>query len=68
MEKHKGSFQDGQIQAAFDTWANDADNPDSNGETYNCDNWKSNITTPEFKIQQDWVAKTGCKNHNDDME
>ena len=53
MEKHKGSFQDGQIQAAFDTWANDADNPDSNGETYNCDNWKSNITTPEYKIQQD---------------
>ena len=68
MEKHKGSFQDGQIQAAFDTWANDADNPDSNGETYNCDNWKSNITTPEYKIQQDWVDKTGCKNLNEYME
>lgn len=68
MEKHKGSFQDGQIQAAFDTWANDADNPDSNGETYNSDNWKSNITTPEYKIQQDWVDKTGCKNLNEYME
>lgn len=68
MEKHKGSFQDGQIQAAFDTWANDADNPDSNGETYNSDNWKSNVTTPEYKIQQDWVDKTGCKNLNEYME
>ena len=68
MEKHKGSFQDGSIQAAFSTWANDADNPDSNGETYNSDNWKSNVKTPEYKIQQDWVDKTGCKNLNEYME
>ena len=68
MEKHKGSFQDGSIQAAFSTWANDAENPDSNGETYNSDNWKSNVKTPEYKIQQDWVDKTGCKNLNEYME
>ena len=68
MEKHKGSFQDGSIQAAFSTWANDAENPDSNGETYNSDNWKSNVQTPEYKIQQDWVNKTGCKNLNEYME
>ena len=38
------------------------------GETYNSDNWKSNVKTPEYKIQQDWVDKTGCKNLNEYME
>ena len=68
MEKHKGSFQDGSIQAAFSTWANDAENPDSNGETYNSDNWKSNLSAASSDIEKDWRDKTGATGVNDYME
>ncbi len=68
MESHKGTFQDGQLQMAVSTWSVDADNPDSNGDTYNYDNWHNNQVEPKYKIQKDWVKKTGCKNLNDYME
>ena len=61
---YKGSFKDGQCQAAISTWAIDVENPDSNGETYNSDNWKSNITKAETEIEQDWRDKTGCPTSN----
>ncbi|MCI8338266.1 MAG: hypothetical protein HFH62_06215 [Lachnospiraceae bacterium] len=65
---YKGSFKDGQCQAAISTWANDVENPDSNGETYNSDNWKSNITKAETEIEQDWRDKTGCNTANEYFE
>ena len=68
MEKHEGTFQDGQLQMAVSTWSMDADNPDSNGEPYNCDNWKSNLDEPKYKIQKDWRKQTGCTGINDYME
>lgn len=68
MEGHEGTFQDGQLQMAVSTWSLDADNPDSNDETYNCDNWKSNMEEPEYNIQKDWRKKTGCIGINDYME
>ena len=68
MENHEGTYGEGQIQCAFSTWANDAENPDSNGETYNSDNWKSNISEAETEIEQDWRDKTGCIGLNDYME
>lgn len=65
---YKGTFKDGQCQAAISTWANDAENPESNGETYNSDNWKSNISKAETEIEQDWRDKTGCTGINEYFE
>lgn len=59
-EKHKGTYHDGVLQASFSTWSIDAENPDSNGETYNCDNWKSNISVAESEIEQDWRDYNSC--------
>lgn len=57
---YKGTYHDGVLQAAFSTWSTDAENPDSNGETFNSDNWKSNIQEAKSEIEQDWRDKTGC--------
>lgn len=65
MENHKGTFKDGQMQMAVSTWAIDAKNPNTDGETYNCDNWESNQTAATSKIQKDWQKYTGCKELNE---
>lgn len=57
---YKGTYHDGMLQAAFSTWSVDAENPDSNGETYNSENWKSNNLKAESEIEQDWRDHTGC--------
>lgn len=67
-EPYKGSFQDGTLQIVNTTWSIDASNPDSNGETYNSDNWKSNITEAKSDIEADWRKKTGAKSINEYME
>ncbi len=66
--KHEGTFHDGEMQAAFATWAIDAENPDSNGETYNYQNWKSNVQEAETDIEQDWRDKTQAISINDYFE
>lgn len=65
---YKGTYHDGVCQASFSTWANDAENPDSNGETYNSDNWKSNVTKAETAIEQDWRDKNDCTSINEYFE
>ncbi len=65
---HKGSYADGQLQINNTTWSLDSDNPDSNGETYNSDNWKSNQTKTEYAIEQDWIDHTGCNNTDEYFE
>jgi len=67
-DPYKGSFQDGTLQIVNTTWSADASNPDSNGETYNADNWKSNIADAKSDIEQDWRDKTGAKSINEYME
>lgn len=67
-EPYKGSFQDGTLQIVNTTWSADASNPESNGETYNADNWKSNLTEPKSDIEADWRDKTGARNINEYME
>jgi multiple sugar transport system substrate-binding protein/putative aldouronate transport system substrate-binding protein len=57
---YKGTFHDGALQINNTTWALDAVNPDSNGETYNYKNWKSNQTGAVCDIDQDWRDYTGC--------
>lgn len=66
--KYKGTFQDGALQINNTTWSPDAENPDSNGETYNKDNWSSNLAEAGSAIEQDWRDKTGCKGIGDYME
>ena len=62
---HKGTFHDGVLQASFSTWSIDAENPDSNGESYNSDNWKSNISVAQSDIEQDWRDYNSCISIND---
>ena len=54
-----GSFNDGTFQANNTTWSKDAPNPDSNGETYNCENWASRLVDTKFEIFQDWRDYSG---------
>ncbi len=66
--KYKGTFHDGSLQINNTTWAPDASNPESNGETYNCANWKSNLSEAGSDIEQDWRDKTGAIGIDDYME
>lgn len=68
MEKHEGTYHDGELQINNLTWALDAENPDSNGETYNCKDWKSELVEPETEIEKDWAEKTECITIDDYME
>ncbi len=65
---YKGTFQDGTLQITNTTWSVDASNPESNGETYNSDNWKNTLKEKQYDIQKDWSDKTGCAGINDYME
>ncbi|MCR5625512.1 MAG: hypothetical protein K6G11_09820, partial [Lachnospiraceae bacterium] len=65
---HTGTYHDGELQINNTIWAIDSMNPDSNGERYNQEFWKSNVTEPEYDIQKDWVNKTGAKTLNEYFE
>lgn len=54
-----GTFNDGTFQANNTTWSRDASNPDSNGETYNCDNWRSRRVPSDYGVQTDWRDYNG---------
>ena len=62
---YKGTFHDGVLQASFSTWSIDAENPDSNGEPYNSDNWKSVISVSKSEIEQDWRDYNSCVGINE---
>jgi multiple sugar transport system substrate-binding protein/putative aldouronate transport system substrate-binding protein len=57
-----GQFKDGQNQIANISWALNASNPDSNGETYDWETWKSNKTEPINSTESDWREYTGANN------
>ncbi len=59
---YSGKFNDGANQLNNITWSLDAENPDSNGETYNYNNWKSNQIDARCDIEADWRTKTGANN------
>ena len=61
------SFNEGTFQANNTTWSRDASNPDSNGETYNCDNWVSRRADTDYDILNDWRDRTGCYNAQEYM-
>lgn len=62
-----GSFNDGTFQANNTTWSKDAPNPDSNGETYNCENWRSRKTDDTYDILLDWRDKMSSYNAQEYM-
>ncbi len=62
------SFNEGTFQANNTTWSRDASNPDSNGETYNCDNWVSRRADTDYDILNDWRDRTGCYNSQEYMD
>ena len=57
--EYTGYFGDGSPQFNTVTWAYNAENPESNGETYNAENWKSNIPAASCEMEQDWRDYTG---------
>ena len=61
IDGYSGTFGDGTSQIHA-TWALDAQNLDSNGETYNKDNWESRMDRKISEIEQSWVDATGCRN------
>ena len=67
-EPYDGTFADGQLKIGNTTWAIDAENPDSNGESYNSDNWASNITEAGSDIEQDWRDHYGFDTFNEYLE
>ena len=58
-----GFFNDGNFQHNNTTWAADAINPETNGETYNWKFWESTQKAlPVTDIEKDWRDHTGYPN------
>lgn len=51
---YSGLYKDGTFQMNNITWANDATNPLTDGETYNKTSWASEATEPKFEIEAAW--------------
>ena len=68
MEDGSGlTFHDGELQINCLTWTIDASNPDSNGETYNYEHWKSNQAEPVCDTDADWREHTGASSIDEYM-
>ena len=52
-------YGDGFPQMNNVTWSLNAVNPDSNGETYNSQSWKSNVPAASCAVEQAWREHTG---------
>lgn len=48
------NYTDGSLQINNTTWVIDAKNPDSNGETFNKDSWRSMAGPAQSTIEKDW--------------
>lgn len=57
---YSGTFDDGSFKMNNTTWALDAMNPDSDGETYNYRNWASYSTEAGSDIEQAWRDWAGA--------
>lgn len=61
-------FTDGMLQVNNTTWQRDTENPDSNGETYNKDFWRSMLGDAKCDLEQDWRDHIGYDYVQDYME
>ncbi len=59
---YKGTFFEGYLKIENETWSIFASNPESNGETYNYQNWKSAAEDSSSGIEKDWQKKMGAIN------
>ena len=57
---YSGTFEDGNFKINNTTWAIDAENLDSNGDTYNYRKWESYNSEAGSDIEADWREQTGC--------
>lgn len=62
---YTGTFSDGELHISNETWSIDATNPESNGETYNFNNWASASEDSISAIEKEWQEKTGAANSNE---
>ncbi|MBQ9142344.1 MAG: hypothetical protein IJX63_11235 [Lachnospiraceae bacterium] len=60
-----GYFNDGAFQLNNITWSSYAPNPDSNGECYNHQSWKSNTSAPCCPMEEDWREYIGALTANE---
>lgn len=58
--KYSGTHSDGSFQMNNTTWAIDATNPETDGETYNYEMWESYNASLISDIMDDWRAFTGA--------
>jgi len=65
---YNGSFRDGSFQLNNTTWSLDAINPDSNGEKYHWEHWKSNQTEPRNDVEEKWRETTKANSAQEYME
>lgn len=63
--EYTGTFKDGKNQLCFNMWDLDAENPDSNGETFNDLKWESELNSDVSDIEQKWRDATGKSNANE---
>ncbi len=61
------TYHDGECQINMTSWSQDCNNPDSNGETYNYIDWKSEQGEPACDAEADWRSFTGCTSINEYM-
>ncbi len=57
---YDGTYDDGSFKMNNSTWALDAPNPDSNGETFNYRNWASYSTEAGSDIEKKWREFAGA--------
>ena len=54
------TYHDGECQINMTSWSISCENPNSNGETYDCGDWKSEQGEPKCDAEADWRSFTGC--------
>jgi len=64
-EGYSGTYKNGMAEINYTPWSLDAENPDSNGETYNDEKWESELNVPVSEIQQRWRDAVGYPNANE---
>ncbi len=64
---YTGTFEDGSFKLNNTTWGIDAENPDSNGDTYNYRKWESFNSEAGSEIEADWREVTGCNTPDERM-
>ncbi len=57
---YSGTFDDGGFKMNNSTWGIDAENSDSNGDTFNYRKWDSFASEPNSDIEADWRNYNNC--------